>query len=198
MAVSDTSPYSGHISPWDTVDSSMVQDCRVFSVHRHRRRNTRREGTFYVLQGADWCNIIPLTADDEVVMIEQFRHGTRDVTLEIPGGIVDASDTTPAEAARRELREETGWDGTEIEPLGTIAPNPAIQSNHCHSFLVRDARPVTEQRPDDEEEIHVRLVPLCEVPDLILRGVIDHALVVVAFSYLFLQRPELLKSTHVQ
>jgi len=175
----------------------MVQDCRVFTVHQHQRRNHRRRGTFYVLQGADWCNIIPLTAENEVVMIEQFRHGTRDVTLEIPGGIVDMEDVSPADAARREMREESGYDGDALEELGIIAPNPAIQSNHCHSFLVRNARPATAPRPDDEEEINVRLVPLRAIPQLILDGVIDHALVVVAFSYLFLRRPDLLNANDV-
>jgi len=63
---------------------------------------------FYILESRDWINIIPLTDDHQVVMIRQYRHGSREVTLEIPGGLVDPGDT-PKKAAVRELLEETGY-----------------------------------------------------------------------------------------
>lgn len=173
---------------WKTLSSELAYDCRVFRLDKHSRANSRKRGEFFVLSGNDWVNIIPLTANNEVVMVEQFRHGTQEVTLEIPGGLID-DDEAPLDAARREMNEETGYDGEEIVHLGTIEPNPAIQSNRCHSFLVRNVRVVMDMRPDEFEEIRLKLVPLNEIPRLITGGVITHALVVVAFMYFALQHP---------
>ena len=86
----------------------------------------------------------------------------------------------------REMREETGYDGDDVVPIGVIHPNPAIQPNRCHSFLARDVKPVTTVSFDSTEECEVVLVPLDEIPELIRRGVITHALVVVAFHHLLL------------
>jgi ADP-ribose pyrophosphatase len=176
---------------WDTISSDTLLDCRVFSVERHRRRNHHREGEFFVLSGSDWCNIVPITADGQVVMVEQFRHGTCDVTLEIPGGIVDPEDRNPMEAARREMLEESGYDGGSIEALGFVHPNPAIQSNLCHSFVAFDAYSAAAPCPDDFEELRIRLIPLQTIPALILDGSITHALVVSAFAKLFFLHPRL-------
>lgn len=172
---------------WKTRSSEDVFDCRVFHISKHVRANARKQGEFFVLSGNDWVNIIPVTKDGEIVMIEQFRHGTSEVTLEIPGGLVDDTDESSLSAARREMNEETGYDSDEIEFLGTIAPNPAIQSNHCHSFLARNVEPKVTMKPDEFEEIRVRLVSLQEIPELIRTGAINHALVVVAFLYFALQ-----------
>ncbi|MCU0586279.1 MAG: NUDIX hydrolase [Desulfobacterales bacterium] len=84
--------------------------------------------------------MIPLTPGREVVLIRQYRHGTREVTLEIPGGILEAGDT-PSAAARRELGEETGYAAAEMISLGCVHPNPAFLENRCHTFLARNARP---------------------------------------------------------
>lgn len=172
---------------WDTLSSDTLLDCRVFTVKRITRSNHRREGEFFVLNGRDWCNIIPLTGDGQVVMVEQFRHGIGAVTLEIPGGIVDAEDFSPLAAARREMLEESGYDSEGIDAIGMVHPNPAIQGNVCHSFVARAVRRVADPRPDDLEELRVRLVPLVQIPALIQSGAISHSLVVAAFQFLFLR-----------
>jgi 8-oxo-dGTP pyrophosphatase MutT (NUDIX family) len=175
---------------WQTLDSDTLLDCRVFTVGRRRRRNHSRSGEFFVLEGNDWCNIIPITANGELVLIEQYRHGTDDVTLEIPGGIVDETDASPLDAARREMLEECGYDSARIEPLGLVHPNPAIQGNRCHSFVAFDASLTAAPRPDDMEEIRTRLVPMSTVPLMLRNGEISHALVVVALLKLFMISPE--------
>ncbi len=176
------------LRPWTPHAAQPVYDCRVFSVTEHRRRSPRTGELhdFYVLDSPDWVNIIPLTADRQVVMVLQYRHGIDEFTLEVPGGMVDEADGSPLEAGRREMREETGYDSEDVVPLGVIHPNPAIQSNRCHSFLARAVQLLGPVAFDATEETEVVSVPLDDVPGLIREGIISHALVVVAFHHLLL------------
>jgi ADP-ribose pyrophosphatase len=177
------------LRPWTAHATQAAYDCRVFSVTEHRRRSPRTGELhdFYVLDSPDWVNIIPLTPDRRVVMVLQYRHGIDGFTLEIPGGMVDEEDASPLEAGRREMREETGYDGDDVVPIGVIHPNPAIQSNRCHTFLARNVELAGPVAFDTTEETEVVLVPLDEVPELIREGAISHALVVVAFHHLLLR-----------
>ncbi len=172
------------IEPWKKRRSTPRGNYRVFTV-REDEREAPHDGslhTFYVIDSPDWVNIIPVTPEGQLVFVRQYRHGTEAVTLEIPGGLVDPGET-PAEAARREMREETGYDTDAIVYLGTVAPNPAIQSNRCHTYLARGVVPTEAQQLDHSEDIAVTLVDPGDVPRLILGGTITHALVVAAFYY---------------
>jgi len=174
---------------WERIASEVAYACRIFTIRRDRARFSRddAEHDFHVLDSTDWVNIVPITPAGSVVMVRQFRHGIRDCTLEIPGGMVDGDDLSPLVAARREMIEESGYDSDRVEPLGCIHPNPAIQSNTCHSFVAWDAELRHEPRFDSTEETEVVLVPLQRIPDLIRAGDITHALVVVAFHWLTLR-----------
>jgi ADP-ribose pyrophosphatase len=181
---------------WRRVESERVADCRVFQVRRDLALNPRTdaEHNFYCIESVDWINIIPLTAENEVVMIEQYRHGADEVTLEIPGGMVDEGETAET-AAARELLEETGYLAREVHLLGRTRPNPAIQNNWLYSFVARSVS--FEQEPvfDSSEWTVMRLVPLADIPALIAEGAITHALVIAAFHWLSLYQRNLLSST---
>jgi ADP-ribose pyrophosphatase len=176
---------------WNRLASEIVYACRIFSLRRDRARFSRddAEHDFHVIESTDWVNIVPITATGEVVLVRQFRHGIRDCTLEIPGGMVDPEDASPLLAARREMVEESGYDSSRIEALGSIHPNPAIQNNRCHSFVALDVERRHVPAFDSTEETEVVLVPMGRIPDLIRAGEITHALVVVAFHWLEL-RPD--------
>jgi 8-oxo-dGTP pyrophosphatase MutT (NUDIX family) len=135
---------------------------------------------FFVVEAPDWINVVPLTDDGRVVMVRQFRFGIDAPTLEIPGGMCDGSEP-PVEAARREMVEETGHDAREMVDLGWVHPNPAVQTNRCHSFLARGVHRTGDPRPDPDESFEVVTVPLGEIPRLVRDGEITHALVVAAF-----------------
>lgn len=178
------------LQPWHRLDSETVYTCRVFSLRKNRNRSPRdgREHDFFVLDSTEWVNIVPITPDDQVVLIHQYRHGIDDMTLEIPGGMVDPHDESPLHAARREMQEETGYDSDDVISLGSIHPNPAIQSNRCYTFLARNVTKRFEPQFDSTEETEVVLVPAAQLPDLVRQGTITHALVVTAFYWLDLWR----------
>ncbi|MCX7982615.1 MAG: NUDIX hydrolase [Syntrophales bacterium] len=170
------------IKPWPLIESRYESNYRIFSLRRDRVRSPRTNGVydFFTLETPAWVNIIPITKDGQVVMVRQWRHGIREMTLEIPGGMVEG-DADPREAAVRELREETGYESTDIISLGFVHPNPAIQNNACHTFLALDCELVGPPHQDEKEDIAVELVPLKDIPRLIFEGVISHALVICAF-----------------
>jgi ADP-ribose diphosphatase len=130
-----------------------------------------------------------VTPDQQLVMIEQFRHGSNTVELEIPGGMIDTKDASPEASGERELREETGYAGTGARVIGSVWANPAIMSNTCHTVLVEDCKCVHPLEWDHAEDLMTRLVPLAEVPGLIASGTIRHPLVIVAlYHFELLQR----------
>jgi ADP-ribose pyrophosphatase len=177
------------IRPWKVIASEPMLDGRIFKVRKDTTINPRTGQTheMFVLDQPNWVNVIPLTPDEHVVMVEQWRHGSRTIELETPGGLMDDRET-PAACARRELLEETGYDTDRLVHLGTVKPNPAIQSNLQHYLLATGCRKVAELNLDHAEDIHVRLVRLAEVPEMIRAGKITHGIVIGAFYWLDLYR----------
>jgi len=173
---------------WRRERSEQVADCRVFRVRRDLSADPRggRTHDFYVIEAPDWVNVIPVNERGEVVLIELYRHGTAELSLEIPGGMVDPGEE-PHVAAARELLEETGYEAREVVPLGRARPNPAIQDNWLHTFLARGVTYRQEPSDDGTEQTRVRLVPLEQIPSLIAEGAIVHSLVVTAFHWLGLR-----------
>jgi ADP-ribose pyrophosphatase len=174
---------------WPILSSKKLGSFKVFSVRLDTSLSPRtgRPHPFYVLDCPDWVNVIALTARNDVVLVRQFRAGTRSITLEIPGGGVETRDRSALAAARRELREETGHAAKTWRRLGVVNPNPAFQSNRCTTYLARGCARVGDLIPDAGEDLAVELVPLAKVPDLIRAGRITHSLVVAAFQLLSLR-----------
>lgn len=176
---------SNDLLPFETLERERIADCKVFEVERVRRRS-RRTGQahdYFHIAASEWVNVVPVTRAGDIVLVRQERHGSESFTLELPGGIVDPGEG-PAEAALRELREETGYRGGVAEPLGSVHPNPALQANRCWSFLARDVEPEGLQQLDGKEEIEVVVLPWLELRERVRRGEISHSLVVSAL-YLF-------------
>lgn len=175
-----------HDSPdtWKVTSSEKIADCRVFDVRKDKsiRASDGATATFFVIENPDWVNVVAVTKDRQLVLIEQFRHGSESLITEIPGGMVDDGEDAQA-AAKRELTEETGYVSERWVKVGESLPNPAIQNNTIHHFLALDCERTVEASFDDHESIAVHLVPLREVEDLVHNGTITHSLAVTALYY---------------
>jgi len=173
------------IRPWKKVRSTPIGDFRVFKLRSDVSLSPRtgKEHDFYVLDSVDWVNVIAITPDQQLVMVEQFRHGSNTVELEIPGGMMDPGETDPVMTAVRELREETGYEGGNARLLGKIWSNPAIMSNHTHTVLIEDCRLKHKVDWDHAEDLATRLVPVVDLPKLVADEKICHSLVVVALYH---------------
>jgi 8-oxo-dGTP pyrophosphatase MutT (NUDIX family) len=163
----------------------VIADCRIFKVRKDLTVDPRtgQSHEMFILEQPNWVNVIPLTPDDEVVMVEQWRHGTRSVHLETPGGLMN-DDETPEQCARRELLEETGYEAGSIVHLGMVHPNPAVQSNLQYYILAEDCRKIAEPKLDHTEDITVKLVPLMDIAGMIEAGKITHGIVIGGLYWL--------------
>jgi 8-oxo-dGTP pyrophosphatase MutT (NUDIX family) len=178
------------IQPWKRVSSQPVGDFRIFKIRSDRSISprTQQEHDFVVLDCVNWVNVVAVTADHQLVMIEQYRHGSGTVELEIPGGMIDANDVSAEAAGLRELREETGYAGENPRLIGQVFPNPAIMSNTCFTVMVENCRCIHPVEFDHGEDLLTRLVPVSQIPELVAGGKIRHSLVVVGLYYLELWR----------
>ena len=172
------------LGDWKIENSELAMDCKVFSVYREKviSPRTRKEIEIYRLTTNNWVNVIPITPDGDIVMVKQYRHGTRSFTLEVPGGLMDNADVSPEEAGKRELLEETGYTSDDIVLVGGISPQPAIFNNILFTCVARNVVKVSEQNLDEGEDIDIKLLKPQEVKKLILEGVINHALVIASFA----------------
>lgn len=179
------------MEPWTHLHSKILHVCRIFTLKRERFQSPRtgREHDFFLLDSPDWVNIIPVTREGKVILVKQYRLGTREFSLEIPGGMLDEGDD-PAGAAVRELLEETGCVGDEPVLLGIVHPNPAILMNRCHTYLIANVVQKQPPKQDSTEDIEVQSAALDDIPRLIREGRITHALVIAAFYWYFSRKIE--------
>ena len=169
--------------PWrrersETGPDLLIARARFDWLENPRTRETLRR---LVLDVADWVNVVALTPERRLVVVRQYRFGTGTVTTEIPGGVIDHGEA-PEAAARRELREETGYTAESWRALGPVEPNPAFQNNLCHHYLAEGARPTHALDLDPGEDIVVDTLDLEEVRAGIRSGGIRHSLVISALS----------------
>jgi len=151
-----TSVYK-HREPWFTVRKDCVQ-----------LENGRIIKDYYVQEFPPWCNVIPVTTTGEVVLIRQYRHGIGKVFYELPAGVHDQAGESILQAAKRELREETGYGGGRWRHWMELSANPALQNNITTTFLAEGVEILGAQNLDATEEISVLPVShekLCRILD---------------------------------
>ena len=170
---------------WKTLGTKQIFGNRIFGFREDTVKSPKTDNTHpvWVMDAPTWVNIIPITKEKKVIMIKQYRFGSQEISLEIPGGMVDAGEDTQS-AATREMKEETGYESEEVHAIGKISPNPALMSNHTYSYVAYNVKKTGDQQLDNMEDIEVLEVDLNQIPTLITNGEIDHSLVVSAFYLL--------------
>jgi 8-oxo-dGTP pyrophosphatase MutT (NUDIX family) len=188
----DPSPIEPHTSWHRAPDAELdttIEENWLFRLRRERflSRASGKSHAFYVMHLADSVNVIALTPDDEVVLVRQFRAGSRRDSLEPPGGLIDPGED-PLQAGVRELLQETGYAGDPARLIGSVWSNPSIMTARSYTILVTNAVRTAEPTPDAEEEVAVERVPAAAIPALIKDGSIDHALAVVGLLWWLQER----------
>ena len=181
---------SALITPWTRVATKVLLDLRVMKVQEVTAISpkTGNEHGFFVLDTVDWVNVLPITPDQEVVFVRQYRHGSDAISLEIPGGMVDPGEA-PIVSAARECLEESGFRASHLTSLGVLNPNPAVFNNQLHTFVAENVVIEGDIQNTATEQTEVVLVPRAELTSYLLDGRIDHALVAATlWRYLYLNQ----------
>jgi len=171
---------------WKLVERQTDRAYNLFSVAicKNVSPRTGQVHEFQVLDSPDWVAIIPITPDGRMVLVKQYRHGSREISLEPPGGLVKSGQSAE-QSGLEELEEETGYRSDEVELLGWLYPMPALFSNKFWVYLARDAVPTGRKHPDETEEVETVLMPVQEVKEAIRIGRINCAVMVAALHLFF-------------
>ncbi len=172
------------ISSWPLLSSTEIFDAGLFRVAKDSAGSPRtgEQSAFLVIHMPDLVLAVALTRDKQLVMVRQYRHGSRAASLEVPGGLHDGAGETPLQGAARELLEETGYGGGSWRLLGALRPQPAMQSNRAYVFLATGVELQRRIEPDAREDIEVELLPVSRPAACIADGTIDNALTVAAIA----------------
>jgi 8-oxo-dGTP pyrophosphatase MutT (NUDIX family) len=170
------------LQKWTVAASKVVLSDRWMHL-RSERVATQRGATldpYYVIEYPDWAVVVAITPDDQLVLVRQYRHGIGAMTLELPGGVIDAGDADPLTGAIRELAEETGYRSADVRHVSSLPTNPATQTNRLHTFVAVGAVKATEASPDAGEDLQVELLSVSQVLAGLSSGLIGQSMHVQA------------------
>lgn len=157
-----------------TLTSDTVYEGKIFTIIHDTAELENGENAFrdVILHSGGVC-VIPVTENNEIFMVKQFRYPFREVTTEIPAGKLEKGESHH-ECGRRELLEETGFTCTEYIYLGEIYPTPAYNTEIIHVYLARGLS-LKKQNLDPDEFLDVEKIPLSEAVTLVMDGKIKDA-----------------------
>lgn len=185
---------------WETEGRELAWEGPIFNVYRVKRHSTDgRSSSFIEVAAPEWVTMLPWYRDEagvpHFVMVEQFRHGSGTVTREFPAGVVESGEE-PEEAARRELREETGMEARAVRLLGRVNPNSAFMNNYSNFFLMEGFDgDIVPQQLDANEQLDVISVPVAEAVRDMGTNLYGNGIMMMALGFFLREasgRPELL------
>jgi ADP-ribose pyrophosphatase len=136
------------IKPWKTLETTTVYENARFKINNEicQLPDGVILQNYFVEESRDWVIIFCVNKAGEVVLVKQYRQGSKEITLELTGGFIERHDINPTEAARRELMEETGYASDIMEEIATWTINPAATANKAHIFFAPDAEKVASPK----------------------------------------------------
>jgi ADP-ribose pyrophosphatase YjhB (NUDIX family) len=180
------------MKPWTKLDSTTLVSDRWMRLRADRcvLANGELIEPYYVMEEPDWIHVVPVHDDGRMVLVHQYRHAAAITSIEFPGGIIDAGES-PADAASRELLEETGFQARDWQRLASFFANPGRQTNRVHVFMARGLTRTAEQNLDTTEDIACSDATVNELKTMIADGRFSHGLNIASF-YLALETIETL------
>ena len=125
---------------------------------------------YYYWEGGDFAQVFALTPDEHVLLVRQYKHGVKEIVLELPAGMISSSDGDALVTARRELLEETGFEAEKWQSMGVLNVSSAKSTTRAYPFLALGAHRVDGPSLDETEEIEVLLLPIPDLLDRITNG----------------------------
>ena len=164
-----------NVKEWRRSRSEYGPDLKLFRARFDWMINPRNghEEKMILLEGGDSVQIVAENKLGEILLIRQYRFGLGEYIYELPGGLIDAGED-PAVAARRELREETGFVANHWRPLGNNPSNPVFMEAHLYHFAASGLRQEGQVQLDAGEDISWELRPRAEVREMLLQGAFRH------------------------
>lgn len=171
---------------WKLLNQKKGDDLKIFTVRFDQYLNLRnnQQITATILKSDDAVNVVALTADQKIILVEQFRFGIEETTLELPGGFVDPGEDKLI-AAKRELQEETGYTGQQWKYLGFVGNNPSYVTGKVHHYLLEEAKLDAEIKLDIGENIKVIALSLSDLKTLLAENKIIHPHTISALAMVF-------------
>lgn len=175
---------------WEITGEEEIASYPIFSIKKSRRVNpaSQSEIELILFDGLDWVNVIAFTPSGDLILVNQYRHGSEEWTLEFPGGCIEKNEKDPKTAVLRELKEETGYEAGRVEYLGMLRPNPAMYNMRNYFFVAHDCKQVTTQSLDDGEDINVIVKPYREILDAVKAGNFTHGMCTAALALFELKK----------
>lgn len=156
---------------WEILSSDYLLKSKWLTVRKDyvRMPSGIEMDDYYVLEYPDWINVIAITEDGKFVIERQYRHGTQSVDYELCAGTIEDGEA-PIDAAKRELLEETGYEGGEWTLYCESCPNPAAMTNKNYTYLAKGVRYSGERHLERTEDIETYLMTYAALKELVVNG----------------------------
>lgn len=155
---------------WKTLDSKLAFDNPWFKVRQDKVElpSGKVLDDYFVYLKGHGSVVVPVTKDNELIMVRQYRHAAGELMIELPAGFINEGET-PLESVTRELKEETGYAG-KIEPLTKFHNDSAKVDCVINVFLATDLKEGERTQSNDDEEIEVMKIHYKKVLEMIDSG----------------------------